>query len=286
LRFGGPLILRIAYLILCHKHPEQVRYLVERLNSDGISFVIHVDGRSRQMLAQLKGMLSRFENVRFAKQFRCYWGRFGIVEGTVSCMRKALETPFDYAMLLSGQDYPVTSNAAIKKFLSEHKGKEFIESFSILQPNRWNQEAEQRAFGFVIGFRSRIFRTKWKRKFPLGYVPYGGGQWWCLSREAIEYIVRFVSDNPSFYRYFRFVFAPDELIFQSVLSNSTLARRICWKITYDDWSLPAPPYPKILDESDFEILNNSNWLFARKLDHQRSAKLRALLDVAADKQHD
>ncbi len=230
------------------------------------------------MRLQLERVLGKYPNVRFSQQYRCYWGRFGIVEATVSCMREALETPFDYAVLLSGQDYPAKSNQAIKQFFLERPGKEFIESFSMVLPNRWADRARERAFGFVIAFRSRLLRTGWTRKFPLGYVPYGGTQWWALSREAIEYILRFLSHHPRFYRYFRFTYAPDEIIFQSILSNSDFRDRISGKITYDDWSNLSPPYPKVLDESDFSVLESSNWLFARKFDYATSEKLRVLLD--------
>jgi hypothetical protein len=231
------------------------------------------------MRSQLESRLNRFANLTFASQYRCYWGRFGIVKATVSLMRKALEAPFDYAILLSGQDYPIKSNRVIREFLVERDGKEFIESFSILQPNRWGDHAKQRAFGFVIAFRSRVLRTGWHRKFPLGYIPHGGSQWWCLSRPAIEHILQFLRDNPAFTSYFRFTWAPDELIFQNILSNSEFEERICEKITYDDWSTPSPPYPKVLDESDLSVLTTTNCLFARKFDHVTSARLRELLDL-------
>jgi hypothetical protein len=275
--------LRIVYLILCHKEPKQVSELVQRLDSDGVSFVIHVDARSKGMEAELKDLLFKFHNVKFARRYRCYWGQFGIVKGTLSCIEKALETSFDYAVLLSGQDYPVKTNQSISAFLKEHSGSEFIECFQIHRPNRWTgqsgaYQAARRAHALVFSFRSRMWCTRLMREFPLGYNPHGGTQWWCLSYEALRYIAEFVSRNTAYSRYFRFTLTPDELFFQSIIANSDYATRIAHKITYDDWNDPNPPYPKILDESDFEKLRDSRWLFARKFDYARSDKLRMLLD--------
>jgi hypothetical protein len=275
--------MRIVYLILCHKQPQQVKRLVERLQGNNVSFVIHVDKRSGDMQDTLERMLLPVRHVTYAKRFRCYWGRFNIVRATLSCMRIARDISFDYAVLLSGQDYPLKSNEEIESFLSRESGKEFIESFSLIDSNRWSGNAgsyapENRAFCAVFGFRSRVWATKWRRRFPADYVPYGGSQWWCLSRSAVDHILRFTEENPSFVRYFRFCLAPDELFFQSILSNSEFKERICGRITYDDWAQPSPPYPKLLNESDFGILKNSRWLFARKFDFFESAALCDLID--------
>jgi hypothetical protein len=241
------------------------------------------------MEVELKDRLSDLDNVNFARRYRCYWGQFGIVKGTLSCIETALETPFDYAVLLSGQDYPVKSNKSIKAFLKKNSGDEFIECFQIHRPNRWTEQlgahqAARRAHALVFSFRSRTWRTRLMREFPLGYNPHGGTQWWCLSCDALQYISAFVSKNPYYSRYFRFTLIPDEIFFQSIIANSDYAMRVAHKITYDDWNEPNPPYPKILDESDLVKLHDHRWLFARKFDYERSGALRALLDTLSGNQ--
>jgi hypothetical protein len=276
--------LKIAYLILCHKEPDQVARLVRRLDTAGAFFIIHVDRRSFPVKLRLESLLGEFQNVSFTKQYRCYWGSFNIVRATLACIREALKKEFDYAALLSGQDYPLKSNVKIRQFLSNKSNQEFIESFSLSKPNAWTSQgghynALYRASGFAIPLRSKLFHTKWLRKFPLNFEPYGGSQWWCLSRGTLEYVVQFIEDNPSFYRYFMFSFIPDEIFFQSILSNSGYASRIMSRITYVDWSNPHPPYPKILDESDLASLQEQDWLFGRKFDPVKSAALIGMLET-------
>jgi hypothetical protein len=278
--------LKIAYLILCHKAPEQVIHLVKRLNDQGVIIVIHVDSRSNDMRAKLASALRSFPNVYFAKQYRCYWGRFGIVRATLSCIEEALKHQFDYAILLSGQDYPLKSNAEINNFFSRNSGSEFIESFALLKPNRWSAhggayQASYRALGFTLAFRSRFIHTPWMRKFPLTYEPHGGSQWWALSRGALQHIFEVVKTHPYYSIFFKFTFIPDETFFHSIISNSKYASRIDRHITYTDFGQPLPPYPKILDLTDLPILKKGEWIFGRKFDHVKSAKLVEKLDELA-----
>jgi hypothetical protein len=170
---------RLAFFILCHKAPQQVIRLVERLRDENSSFVVHVDKRAeRTVYETLKSFADTFSGqVHLCRQrYRCYWGRFGIVKATLSCVREAVELalPFDRAFLLSGQDYPIKSMASIRKFLDDHAGREFIESFPADEPNLWTDaegphNAINRVLHWTISFRSRHIQIQWERRFPFGY---------------------------------------------------------------------------------------------------------------------
>jgi len=38
--------MKIAYIILAHKNPDQIKRLVLRLNTEGTSFFIHIDKKA------------------------------------------------------------------------------------------------------------------------------------------------------------------------------------------------------------------------------------------------
>jgi hypothetical protein len=274
--------MKIVYLILCHKNPEQVFRLIRRLNDEGVFFVIHVDKRADDRVYNL---LTEFAlntpNLYMGSRCRCHWGGFGIVQATINCIHRALELnrPFDYAILISGQDYPIKSNAQIRCFLRERRGKEFIESFSLVKRNRWSDHggmynAVSRVQYWTFFVRSRCLHIKWRRNFPFGWQPHGGSQWWCLSNECIRYIQSFIRTHSSFVRYFKFVFIPDESFFQSVISNSQfLDKVVSDDLRYADWQNPNPNYPRTLDDEDFDQLKKTNKLFARKFEVHRSNNL-------------
>jgi hypothetical protein len=278
----------LAFFILCHKTPTQVIRLVERLRDEDAVFVIHVDRRADPTVYEALKSYSDAHptQVRLCRRrYRCYWGRFGIVQASLSCIQEALalELPFDHAFLLSGQDYPIKPPAYVRTFLNDHAGTEFIESFPADEPNRWTKaegfhNALNRVLHWTISFRSRHIQIKWRRRFPFGYRPHGGSMWWCLTRDCIVYIDRFIREKPAYTRYFRTVFIPDESFFQSIISNSPFrAKIVSDDLRYADWDNPNPLYPRTLDTDDFEKLMASPKLIARKFD-QRSEALVALID--------
>jgi hypothetical protein len=281
----------VCYLILCHKSPGQVIRLVKRLRSGSSFFVIHVDKRaSPSVHAALASFSAETDDIILAPSVRCYWGQFGLVRATLNCIGEAVRSDrdFQYAMLLSGQDYPLRSVAEIHNFLERHHGLEFIEAFPLDQPNRWTlqggaYQAMNRVRYLTVSFRSRLAHIKIARRFPNGWNPYGGSQWWCLTRECLQYIQKYIRNNPSFLRFFRFVFIPDETMFQSLVANSPFAKSVYGDaLRYTDWENPNPHYPRTLDVSDLDRLKISSCLIGRKFDLVQSVDLLDLLDCDLD----
>ena len=63
-------------------------------------------------------------NVLWAKRVDCRWGEFSVIEATLNAVRALTQSgaPFDFAVLLSGQDYPIRSNDYIARTLEEERG--------------------------------------------------------------------------------------------------------------------------------------------------------------------
>ena len=99
--------LRIAYLILAHKSPLQVVRLVQRLQGEDRTFVIHVDLNSPSAEWEMARSVLSQPNVFWANRIACTWGGFSLVEATLSCIevlrksasRGGLRRPFKWAGL-------------------------------------------------------------------------------------------------------------------------------------------------------------------------------------------
>jgi hypothetical protein len=233
------------------------------------------------------GRLAGRENVRFVKRHACRWAAWGIVAATLTLIDTLLElqVDFDYASLISGTDYPIKSNREISVFLGAHPGTEFLETFLLTAPNKWSPhggmyKAPHKLLCRHVRFRSRIVRLPGMRTLPAGLEPYGGSQWWTLTKNALEYIRHFVQTTPQFVSFSKLSFIPDESFIQCILSNSPLQDRIC----NDDlrviiWDRPTPPYPATLMLEDLDLLLASNKLFARKFDWQLSGPVLDALDA-------
>jgi hypothetical protein len=278
----------IAYLIVAHKNPDQILRLIHALRDSGAFFVVHVDKRAGDdVYAPLREYAALHPEVLLTKRNRCYWGGFGIVKAMIECVNTAVRTKhhFHYAILLSGQDYPIKDAQQIADFFEQNKGKEFMESFPLARPNRWTDhggyfQAVARVKYWTFFVRSRAFHLRLARKFPFGWEPHGGSQWWCLSHECLTYIESFLRKNPPFLRYFKHVFIPDESMFPSLVSNSAFRDKIVNDdLRYIDWENPNPLYPRTLEADDFEKLRASPKLFARKFLPDRSKECLDLIDA-------
>ena len=122
--------MKITYIVLAHRYPEQLIRLILRLNTENTSFFIHFDKKSNDNdYQQLVRELSHLPNIYFLRRYPCYWGDFSIVkaslEGIKEIFRRNIQ--FDWLVFLSGQDYPIKSNSQIEKFFKENEGKIFLE---------------------------------------------------------------------------------------------------------------------------------------------------------------
>ncbi len=281
--------MKVAYLIMGHRDPQQILRLMDALRESAAFFVIHIDKRAADgVFAPLREYAATRSDVFLAPRIRCYWGSFGIANAMIECVRTAVQSGlhFDYAILLSAQDYPIKSAAQIKEFLERNRGAEFIESFELDKPNRWTHhggpfQAMNRVGYWTFFVRSRHFHLHIPRRLPFGWNPFGGSQWWGLSRECILYLENTFRTKPEVIRYFRHAFIPDESLFQTVIANEP---RFSGRIVNDDlrhidWERPNPRYPRTLDMEDLDRLRGSPKLFARKFEIGRSGELLDRVDA-------
>jgi hypothetical protein len=272
--------LRLAYIISAYKRLEQVTRLVRRLHTDQSSFFVHVDRKTNNAEYEaLVASLRDLPSVRLLERHTCHWGGFGHVRATLKgveeLQRQAIA--FDYAILLTGQDYPIKPNDQIERFLEAAHPKSFM-AFYALPRASWDAGGGlDRVQYWHLRLYGRHIRLPWRRSFPLGLRPYGGGAYWCLSRDCIEYVAHVVAARPDIVSFFHHVDIPDEIFFQTILMNSELGKTVVNdNLRYIDWTRGRRP--AILETGDFDALRASPKLFARKFDVHRDARVLNLID--------
>lgn len=280
--------MKISYLILAHKLPEQLTRLVTVLNDESSQFFIHIDQRAEQTYSKAKEQLSSFQNVHLVpSRYGCRWGQFSIIRATIASLEALVESraEFEYVFLLSGQDYPIKKLSYIHTLLESNAGKQFIDWFPLDQPNKWTNQggafqSMRRLEHWHFPIRSRWIHLPSKRKLPNHFLPYGGSQWWALSRDCVEWIVEFILESPRFVNFFRYAFIPDELFFQTLILNSPFQKDVINDdLRYVDFSRANPTPPAVLLKDDFNLLlNHTDALFARKFDVHRDSEILDLID--------
>ncbi len=234
---------RIAFLVLAHTDPEMLARLCRRLLPYG-RIVVHVD---RKTSAEPFVRVLPSEVALTNKRLRVSWGGFSMIRATLILMREAMARfpEAERFVLLSGLDYPMRPLDDLVALFEARPQHNFIRAYDLLA-SRWDRKkilnmrimdqilpiAPPGLLGKGVAFVNKIQRRidreamnwKWrKRDYPFDLKPASGSQWWALTREAMDHVLRFVDENPTFVRYYERSFAPDEHFFHTILLSSPLA---------------------------------------------------------------
>jgi hypothetical protein len=294
--------MRIVYLIMAHKNPEQVVRLIRRLDDEDVHFFIHVDLKASDVCRAICDAFENHANCHLVKRIRAAWATFDLVRIPLICIEAlcASGLSYDFAVKLSGQDYPLVSNTVIKQTLAGYTGRQLIRH-APLPIAAWNDGGWSRIqrYHFVVGghivtyppfkidnpvevVAARLLGLflKDKRELPQGYRAYGGEAWWCLTQSCVEYVNRFVAtpEGQEVLRSFHFTRNSAELFMHTVVMNSLLKETaVNENLHYIDWSTNRCN-PRILDKTDFPRLVASGQLFARKFDVDVDSEILDMLD--------
>jgi hypothetical protein len=291
---------KIAFLITAYHQPNHLVRLIKSLDRDGSNFYIHIDAKKDLapfVAAVNLGFLEK-QHINFLQgslRVKFYWGGFGLVEATLNLMKEAAQSEFNFSRycLLSGSDFPIKSPEEIYLKLNSSN----IEYLSVDRQLRLSKNNishwDRRAYYYH--FRDNSFLVKLglsggiPRLRPCPIPIYLGSGWWCLTRDAIFFVLNFIENNPQYLNWARHVDIPDEVFIHSIIKASPFSEKISDDfekpalmsyqpsefvagIHYINWS-EGRPHPKILDENDYASLRQLKALFARKFEEPHSNKL-------------
>jgi hypothetical protein len=297
---------RIAYLILAHHEPEHARRLVDALSGTASSIHLHVDrktdvgGFERALTGARVNLLRNRESV--------WHTGYSSVRAMLALLHAAFTSgTHDYYVLLSGDDYPLKSDAYILRFFSGTR-QGFIGHYA-MNPGRLDYErlAQKRYPDFFL------FNRRWARRHgipkqvakkleQLVLLPftkprlevqcYRGSQWWALPHSMAAYVLEHMSDPSTkpLRRFFTLTSLSEEMVIQTVLLNSLHGPQcvgfersgetydFITPLHYIDWD-PGRECPALLRAADWEKMRASPCLFARKLTGPGASDLLRLIEA-------
>ncbi len=270
--------------------PKQLARLIDRLDNPNAVIYVHIDKKfSIEEFYFIKNPAVHF----IKNRIKVTWATYSMIDATVASFKEILaeQKNFDYLNLLSGQDYPIRPISQFHAFLTQHPGKAFMHALDVYQD--W-QEAISRVEEYHLdmlnipgkyALQNIINKLLPKRKMPGGMIPVGRSQWFTISKKHVDYIIKELDRNTAFVRFFKFTWAPDEMVFQTLLYNSPFKKDIVNDhLRYIDWS-EGKKNPKTFTMKDIEPLLQSDKFFARKFDANVDIHILDAIDQKLNAQH-
>lgn len=279
-----------VYFILAHKNPAQIKELVALLDDNKSLFFIHLDKKIDKSVYEklIQNSFCHF----IEKRISCTWGKYSLVQATLNGMKevqnfmnKNYKSSDYHFIMLSGEDLPLKSNNAIYNFLESNVQTSYLNFWKLPYDKWWgggffrfenlfffeykkykklnyqiNRIIKEMHFNFLFPL------NRFNKQFP-NFQIYGASQWMILSKDLVAFVLKKNSENPKFNSIFKYVLAPDELYFASLILNYDMQKQfsISNSTTHLISFKGLDASPKYLDVEDLE-LNKEDFLFARKFD--------------------
>lgn len=296
-----------VYCILVHENPEHLLDLLEKVGDK--RFVIHIDRDTnrRDFLSALGKLPPGVSIIDRHKSFRMNWGGMNVVKAEFALFAHAAKfmNDGDYAILLSGQDYPARPIKEFEDFLHLQQGKEVLIYNQLAKlhelsrrpsrPGMWRvrylQLRDLRFFGLLRkNSKTRAFvELIGKLALPNPFFNrneeyFIGSQWIAVTPKFIEFLRK---NSNRILKEFRFTFAPDEMAIHTFYERE-------YSKTLDDWLRLAPntedygpraagPYHFLKNDSvsatllDLNSITQSEKFFIRKPTDELRHELRKRL---------
>lgn len=280
-------MMKVAFLMLCHKNPKQINLLLKALKHPQIDVFIHVDSKNENIREDIE----KSDGVYLLPKKDCVdvqWAQFSEVKATLNLLNVAISKGgggYSHYFLISGQDFPLKSIGKIVRFLNERKDENFIDCALIKRFEKRNDVYFPR---MVIGRRIwqkilkgiLVYSTGgWNQTFsiikrlkPANVQYYFGSQWWCLNDAMVKWIYNFLENYPEYIKLFKHSLCPDECFFQTLVMNSPFANTTKPYLHYIKWE-KGKSSPKTLTTIDYEELKKAEKLIARKFDINVDAEI-------------
>lgn len=270
-----------AYLLIVHEYNEILEKLLKSLDDKRNDIFIHVDKKTKDFSFEKANSILKISKVYFIDRISVYWGGYSQIKVEKELLKNALQRGnYRYFHLLSGADLPLKSQDEIHQFFIKNDGKEFISIHDVefkdyFRINYYFIEKimarREKILANILLRKCHNFLLKIQKMFLIkrnkNYNFYKGSNWFSITNEFAKYVIDNEKEIEERYKY---TFCADEIFLQSLIMNSKFKDNIYKFLNeknteaamrYIDWERGAPYTFK---EEDYNLLINSEMLFARK----------------------
>ena len=119
----------IAFSIVMFKEVEQTERLLRAIYRPQNFYCIHVDRKASDQVQEAIASIARcFDNVLIPeRRFSVQWGTYSVLAADLLCMKELLAYKWRYFINLTGQEFPLRTNAELVRILKVFNGSNSIE---------------------------------------------------------------------------------------------------------------------------------------------------------------
>lgn len=275
---------KLAYLLVAHKCPEQINLFVSQLLEYGdCDIYIHVDKKSPNLMNEIVSK----PNIHLFCEYDVRWGSFEIVKAAILLMKKAVESGNEYTHIYFGSGQDLLVKKGLYDYLNNHKSNIFLAiKGEVTNNNRVSSRYR------IKWPKSLMIRNDWHLyrfirigmqllcKFGIVVSPntksinndirfYEGRTWFIAPFEVAKYIVSFIDSNADFVEYWEDSLASDLMFFQTIIMNSPYKDYVKDELMYVKFgrTFGTMNHPIDITIEDDETIEKGNYYCARKFEY-------------------
>ncbi len=286
-----------AFLITAYRDVSALEGLIDQiLKIKDAKIYINIDGRSHELIEKVKIFIESKNESRIYLQFnkKIHWGGFEHLNMFMEMLSIAIKDQCEYFHTLTGQCRLTQPIKDFEDFFEKNKEFSFLEHFK-LPTKSWpgngglNRIKFFQLYDLLDAKKPGKFFKRINKHFihlqKLFFVNrlknnayFGGSGYFSISKEAGNYLLdQFLVQRNKY----KNTFCPEEIAPHSILLNSPphISRNIVNdNLRFVLWESKNGETPGILDDLDFDEVQDKKYFFARKIDSRYSKNLLNKLD--------
>ena len=270
--------IKIAYLLLAHKNPEQVNLFVNQLLEYGDCDVyIHIDKKNQSMC----DAIIKNEHVFVCSEYETKWASFDICKAAVKLMELVRDSGRSYTHFYFGSGQDLLVKSGLYEYLAEHSDRIFLRiirevskrdkasaRYRIRWPRKLMISNNFHIYRFVrkglqILCRMGIVIRRNNKTLKHEVKFYTGGTWFIAPIFILEYILNYLEQNPDYFEFWEESLASDLMFFQTIIMNSPYSELVENELMYIHW---GDNHPLSVTIDDDAIIESGNYFCARKFE--------------------
>lgn len=282
--------IKIAYLLVAHKCPEQVNLFVQQLLDYGdCDIYIHIDKKKPEMIEKIE----KSNRVFVCSVYDVRWGSFEIVKAGYHLMRMARASGKNYTHMYFGSGQDLLVRKGLYKYLGDHPETTFIHienevtstnrtsaRYRVRWPHRLMVRNDLHLYRFIrIGmqllckFGIVLFPNKNRLEKPIRF--YDGRTWFIAPIKVMEYILDFIENNSDYEKFWEESLAADLMFFQTIIMNSPFADKVADELMYVEFgkTFRTNNHPLTITKNMTERIGKGNYFCARKFEMEEDEEV-------------